>query len=70
MHSMLFLPTIYLLAAVIAVPLASRLGLGSVLGYLSAGVLIGLMPRPWRRDPRFAAFCRIRRGDDVVYHRA
>jgi len=44
MHSMLFLPTIYLLAAVIAVPLASRLGLGSVLGYLSAGVLIGLMP--------------------------
>ena len=44
MHSMLLLPTIYLLAAVIAVPLASRLGLGSVLGYLSAGVLIGLMP--------------------------
>lgn len=44
MHSLLLLPTIYLLAAVIAVPLASRLGLGSVLGYLSAGVLIGLMP--------------------------
>ncbi|MGH1360296.1 MAG: monovalent cation:proton antiporter-2 (CPA2) family protein [Burkholderiaceae bacterium] len=32
---------IYLLAAVIAVPLAKRLGLGSVLGYLIAGVLIG-----------------------------
>jgi len=32
---------IYLLAAVIAVPLASRLGLGSVLGYLVAGVAIG-----------------------------
>ncbi|MEC7377072.1 MAG: cation:proton antiporter, partial [Pseudomonadota bacterium] len=32
---------IYLIAAVIAVPLAQRLGLGSVLGYLVAGVLIG-----------------------------
>ncbi|MEE2526481.1 cation:proton antiporter [Hyphobacterium sp. HN65] len=33
--------TIYLTAAVILVPIASRLGLGSVLGYLIAGVLIG-----------------------------
>lgn len=32
---------IYLGAAVIAVPLAKRLGLGSVLGYLLAGVIIG-----------------------------
>ncbi|SDK41736.1 monovalent cation:proton antiporter-2 (CPA2) family protein [Microbulbifer yueqingensis] len=32
---------IYLAAAVIAVPLATRLGLGSVLGYLLAGVAIG-----------------------------
>jgi len=32
---------IYLTAAVIAVPLASRLGLGSVLGYLAAGITIG-----------------------------
>ncbi|MDB6054740.1 MAG: potassium transporter [Verrucomicrobiales bacterium] len=32
---------IYLLVAVIAVPLAKRLGLGSVLGYLLAGVAIG-----------------------------
>ena len=32
---------IYLLAAVIAVPIAKRLGLGSVLGYLIAGVVIG-----------------------------
>ncbi|MCF1437304.1 MAG: monovalent cation:proton antiporter-2 (CPA2) family protein, partial [Shewanella sp.] len=32
---------IYLCAAVIAVPLAKRLGLGSVLGYLAAGVVIG-----------------------------
>ena len=32
---------IYLAAAVIAVPIATRLGLGSVLGYLIAGVVIG-----------------------------
>src|SRR6187399_670224 len=32
---------IYLLAAVISVPLAKRLGLGSVLGYLLAGIAIG-----------------------------
>ncbi|WP_420860692.1 cation:proton antiporter [Algirhabdus cladophorae] len=32
---------IYLGAAVIAVPLAARLGLGSVLGYLMAGIVIG-----------------------------
>ncbi|MGR5461100.1 glutathione-regulated potassium-efflux system protein KefB [Vibrio alfacsensis] len=34
---------IFLSAAVIAVPIAQRLGLGSVLGYLIAGVMIG----PW-----------------------
>src|SRR5215210_4131093 len=32
---------IYLLAAVVSVPLAKRLGLGSVLGYLLAGAVIG-----------------------------
>ncbi len=32
---------VYLAAAVIAVPVATRLGLGSVLGYLLAGVIIG-----------------------------
>jgi len=32
---------IYLAAAIIAVPIAKRLGLGSVLGYLLAGILIG-----------------------------
>ena len=32
---------IYLAAAIVAVPIAKRLGLGSVLGYLIAGVLIG-----------------------------
>ena len=32
---------VYLAAAVIAAPLATRLGLGSVLGYLVAGMVIG-----------------------------
>ncbi len=32
---------VYMAAAVIAVPIAKRLGLGSVLGYLAAGVVIG-----------------------------
>ena len=41
MESFLLQATIYLAAAVIAVPIASRLGLGSVLGYLLAGVVIG-----------------------------
>ncbi|MEM7048331.1 MAG: monovalent cation:proton antiporter-2 (CPA2) family protein [Acidobacteriota bacterium] len=33
--------SLYLLAAVVAVPIAKRLGLGSVLGYLLAGIVIG-----------------------------
>lgn len=37
----LFQALIYLLAAVITVPLAKRFGLGSVLGYLIAGIAIG-----------------------------
>ncbi|MFB1024387.1 MAG: cation:proton antiporter, partial [Octadecabacter sp.] len=40
MEQTLLLATILLGAAVIAVPLAARLGLGSVLGYLLAGVAI------------------------------
>jgi CPA2 family monovalent cation:H+ antiporter-2 len=41
MDSFLLQATIYLGAAVLAVPLATRLGLGSVLGYLMAGIVIG-----------------------------
>lgn len=37
----MFEAVIFLAAAVIAVPLAVRLGLGSVLGYLFAGIIIG-----------------------------
>ncbi|WP_298771028.1 monovalent cation:proton antiporter-2 (CPA2) family protein [uncultured Shewanella sp.] len=38
---MLELSVVYLAAAIVAVPIAKRLGLGSVLGYLLAGILIG-----------------------------
>ncbi len=41
MEGFLFQASIFLAAAVIAVPIAARLGLGSVLGYLAAGILIG-----------------------------
>jgi len=40
MTDFLLLAFIFLIAGVIAVPVASRLGLGSVLGYLIAGILI------------------------------
>jgi glutathione-regulated potassium-efflux system ancillary protein KefC len=42
-HNLLTHALIYLAAAVLAVPLAKRLGLGAVLGYLLAGIAIG----PW-----------------------
>lgn len=41
MDTFLLDATIYLATAVIAVPIAARLGLGSVLGYLLAGLFIG-----------------------------
>lgn len=41
MEEFFYQATVYLAAAVIAVPLAARLGLGSVLGYLAAGIAIG-----------------------------
>lgn len=41
MGGFLFQAFIYLTAAVIAVPIAKRMGLGSVLGYLIAGIIIG-----------------------------
>src|SRR4051812_12940169 len=40
-HSLLTQALVYLAAGVVSVPVAKRLGLGSVLGYLIAGVLIG-----------------------------
>ncbi|RCW89040.1 cation:proton antiporter [Paracoccus lutimaris] len=41
MESFLLVATIYLTTMIIAVPLSARMGLGSVLGYLVAGILIG-----------------------------
>lgn len=41
MEGFLLQATLYLVAMVVAVPLATRAGLGSVLGYLLAGVAIG-----------------------------
>jgi glutathione-regulated potassium-efflux system ancillary protein KefC len=55
-HSLLFNAFIYLLAAVIAVPLSKRLGFGAVLGYLLAGVVIG----PW-------GLGLIREADDILH---
>lgn len=62
---------LFLFAAVAAVPLASRLGIGAVLGYLLAGIAIG----PWglgfisdvdEIDPPLFG---TRRGIPDVYHR-
>lgn len=39
--SLLAESAIYLLAAIISVPISKRLGFGSVLGYLAAGIIIG-----------------------------
>ncbi len=44
MEGFFFQATIFLAAAVIAVPIAARMGLGSVLGYLAAGIVIGQIP--------------------------
>jgi glutathione-regulated potassium-efflux system ancillary protein KefC len=43
MHDLLLTPIVFLLTAVLLVPLAHRLGLGAVLGYLLGGCIIG----PW-----------------------
>ncbi|HEU4852053.1 MAG TPA: glutathione-regulated potassium-efflux system protein KefC [Telluria sp.] len=43
MSDLLLTPIVFLLTAVLLVPLAQRLGLGSVLGYLIGGCIIG----PW-----------------------
>ncbi|MFD1797468.1 potassium transporter [Paracoccus aurantiacus] len=41
MADFLLLATVYLFTMIVAVPLSTRLGLGSVLGYLIAGIVIG-----------------------------
>lgn len=49
---------VYLLAAVVAVPIAKKVGLGSVLGYLLAGVVIG---------PFMLGLVGVERGQDVMH---
>lgn len=52
-HGIDILPVVVLLAAaVVAVPLFKRLGLGSVLGYLAAGLLIGPFGLGFFHDPQ------------------
>ena len=61
---------IYLLAAIVAVPLAKRLGLGSVIGYLRGRRdHRALCHGPRRRGRRCNALRRVRRGDDALYCR-
>jgi glutathione-regulated potassium-efflux system ancillary protein KefC len=55
-HSLLFNVFVYLLAAVIAVPISKRLGFGAVLGYLLAGIIIG----PW-------GLSLIREAEDILH---
>ncbi len=50
-HSLLQSVLVFLVAVVIAVPLARRLQLGSVLGYLAAGVVIGPYGLHWVHNP-------------------
>ncbi len=42
---------VYLLAAIIMVPISRRLGFGSILGYLAAGIIIGPFGAKLIRDP-------------------
>ena len=55
-HNLLLNALVYLVAAVIAVPIAKRLGLGAVLGYLLGGIVIG----PW-------GLGLIREVDDILH---
>ena len=50
MDGFLLLAVLFLLAGIIAVPIASRLGLGSVLGYLIAGIAISPLLRELHVD--------------------
>src|ERR1044071_9520954 len=51
MHTILIQLLILSSAAIIFVPLFNRLGLGPILAYLCAGVLVGPMVLGWIKDP-------------------
>lgn len=50
-HSLLHNAVIYLAAAIVAVPIFRKLGLGAILGYLTAGALIGPQGLQFVADP-------------------
>ncbi|MBV8254854.1 MAG: cation:proton antiporter [Chitinophaga sp.] len=56
-HSLLFQAMVYLASAILFVPLAKKMGLGAVLGYLLAGVIIG---------PSVAGFIG-KEGEDIMH---
>ena len=57
---------VYLVAMVVAVPLAKRFGLGSVLGYLLAGIVIGPalgeLHENWRDGGMDTSYVAVARG--------
>jgi glutathione-regulated potassium-efflux system protein KefB len=60
---------VFLFAAVLTVPLAKRLQLGAVLGYLFAGVIIGPSVLGLIGNPQsVSAHLRTRRGVAAVHH--
>jgi len=56
-HSLLFQAMVYLAAAIVFVPIAKKMGLGAVLGYLIAGIIIG---------PSLLGFIG-REGEDIMH---
>ena len=58
---------VYLAAAVLIVPLAKKLGMGSVLGYLLSGIIIGpyVLGLCWQGRAGHYACGRIRGGHDA-----
>ena len=71
-HTFLQDALIYLAAAIVFVPIAKRLGMGSVLGYLLAGITIGpfFLGLVGGRRAGDHPLCRVRRGADAVPDRA
>ena len=61
---------LYLGAAVLAVPIAKALGLGAIIGYLTAGIAIGPWAGAGEQCAGHPALCRVRRGADAVSGRA
>lgn len=66
----LYLQSLMILGgAIIAAPLFKRLGLGTVLGYLAAGITIGPVAR-LIADGENSCIFRIRCGFPALHHRA